>query len=618
MSHVIRRRVQRLVAASALGATSLVAAAQQPARDARRTLPVGTAAISGTVVADEPGNAPVRRVTLTLSSASTGVLPFQFMAMTDDRGRFAFTRLAAGSYSSLRATRPGFVDATYGEKRIGGIGTPITLADGQSLTVALKLRRGAVITGVVSDPQGRPMADVEVEATPVRQADGKILPGSRGMLRRASTDDRGVYRVFSLAPGEYIVGALVRGRIARDAHRMTEAEIRWAQQQLQPGSGPASAAPPPSPAMSHRPVYYPGTPDASGATVVTMTAGQERSGVDFSIEPVTTSRVEGRILNPDGQPAQGVTINMVARNSADGVGSSLLALESSAAMRPTVSAGRFSIPGVLPGEYTIAARTIPRAGQRGGAVGGAPNVLWALTDVTVSGGDVSDLELRLQPAMSVTGKVVVERTSTTPLDLTRGTIRLTAAPSTTAVTVTVGSSSASIQDDGTFTIPGVSPGRYLITGSIPAAAGGTPLLLKSARVAGADAADAGFDVRPSQDVTDAIVTFTDRSAELTGTLVDAAGRRTPDFSIALYPADKAMWSQRSRRMRAPVRTSTEGKFRFTGLLPGEYYLAALTDFEPGEFYTPAFIEQVVAGGAIKIVIAEGEKQVQDLKIAGGH
>src|SRR5690349_20238458 len=127
MSHVIRRRVEHLVAASALGVMNLVAAAQQPARDAIRTLPVGTAAIRGTVVADEPGHAPVRRVTLTLSSASTGVLPFQFMAMTDDQGRFAFTRLAAGNYSSLRATRPGFVNATYGEKRVGGIGTPITL-----------------------------------------------------------------------------------------------------------------------------------------------------------------------------------------------------------------------------------------------------------------------------------------------------------------------------------------------------------------------------------------------------------------------------------------------------------------------------------------------------------
>jgi hypothetical protein len=78
-----------------------------------------------------------------------------------------------------------------------------------------------------------------------------------------------------------------------------------------------------------------------------------------------------------------------------------------------------------------------------------------------------------------------------------------------------------------------------------------------------------------------------------------------------------MWSQRSRRLRVPVRASTEGKFRFTNLPPGEYYMAALTDFEPNDYYNPTFLDQVAAAGAIKITLAEGEKKVQDLRIAGG-
>jgi hypothetical protein len=135
-------------------------------------------------------------------------------------------------------------------------------------------------------------------------------------------------------------------------------------------------------------------------------------------------------------------------------------------------------------------------------------------------------------------------------------------------------------------------------------------------VAGVDAADVPFDVRPDQDIANAVVTFTDKLAELSGTLLDAAGHPTPEFSIILFPFDKSMWSQRSRRLRAPVRASTDGKFKFTNLLPGEYYLAALTDFEPNDYYKPAFLEQVAAA-AMKVTIAEGEKKVQDLKIAGG-
>ena len=75
-------------------------------------------------------------------------------------------------------------------------------------------------------------------------------------------------------------------------------------------------------------------------------------------------------------------------------------------------------------------------------------------------------------------------------------------------------------------------------------------------------------------------------------------------------------TQRSRRLRQPVRASTEGKFRFASLLAGEYYLAALTDFEPADIYKPEFLEQVAAA-ALKVTIAEGEKKIQDLKISGG-
>ena len=65
-----------------------------------------------------------------------------------------------------------------------------------------------------------------------------------------------------------------------------------------------------------------------------------------------------------------------------------------------------------------------------------------------------------------------------------------------------------------------------------------------------------------------------------------------------------------------MRTAT-GKFRFANLLPGEYYIAALTDFEPNDYYNPTFLEQVASAGAIKITVGEGEKKIQDLKISGG-
>jgi len=131
-----------------------------------------------------------------------------------------------------------------------------------------------------------------------------------------------------------------------------------------------------------------------------------------------------------------------------------------------------------------------------------------------------------------------------------------------------------------------------------------------------NAADLAFEVRPDEDIAGATITFTDKLAELSGMLQDAAGHPTPEFSIILFPVDKALWTQRSRRLRPPVRASTDGRFKLTNLLPGDYYLAALSDFDPSDYTKPSFLEQV-ALAAMKVTIAEGEKKVQNVKIAGG-
>jgi len=245
--------------------------------------------------------------------------------------------------------------------------------------------------------------------------------------------------------------------------------------------------------------------------------------------------------------------------------------------------------------------------------------LWATADVSVNGIDQSGIELRLQEGMDLSGRVIFDSTTLQPPpDLSRISIRLGAAP-TAGVTVAMNSPTGQPAADGTFTLQGVTPGRYLLSASSPGGvAGGAPgqsWVMKSAKVGGVDAADLAFEVAPGQNISDVVITFTDKTSELSGTLLDGNGKPTPEFSILLFPTDKAMWSNRSRRLRPPSRPGVDGKFKFTSLLPGEYYLAALTDFEPQDIYKPEFLEQV-APVALKITIAEGEKKVQDLKIGG--
>ena len=66
-----------------------------------------------------------------------------------------------------------------------------------------------------------------------------------------------------------------------------------------------------------------------------------------------------------------------------------------------------------------------------------------------------------------------------------------------------------------------------------------------------------------------------------------------------------------------MRTGIDGTFKFTNVIAGDYLLAALPDFEMNDIYKPEYLEQVAAS-AMKITIGEGEKKVQNLKIAGGQ
>ena len=112
-----------------------------------------------------------------------------------------------------------------------------------------------------------------------------------------------------------------------------------------------------------------------------------------------------------------------------------------------------------------------------------------------------------------------------------------------------------------------------------------------------------------------MLTFTDRTQELSGTLQDSTGRPTSDYTIIIFPADKNYWMPQSRRIQS-ARPSTDGKYLFRGLPLGDYRLIAVTDVETGEWYDPAFLTQL-AGAAMPISLTEGEKKVQDLRLAGG-
>jgi hypothetical protein len=258
------------------------------------------------------------------------------------------------------------------------------------------------------------------------------------------------------------------------------------------------------------------------------------------------------------------------------------------------------------------------------APGVQPTRLWGMTDVTVAGRNVSDVMVSLQPGMAVSGRIAFEgSTQQPPSDLTR--VRVTANPVTTSGIPgeLAMSAAATVDADGRFTIASFVPGRYQLTASVPGTFSGfgpgtgarSGWTLGSSVVDGQDSLDFPIEVKPNQPISSAVITFVDRSADLTGTIVNDRSQPVLDYSLIVYAADTRFWTPQSRRIQS-TRPATDGRFTFRNLPPGEYRLAPVLDPEPGAWYDPAFLQQLDAT-ATRLTIAEGEKKEQTLRVSGG-
>jgi hypothetical protein len=465
----------------------------------------------------------------------------------------------------------------------------------------MRLPRGAVITGVVLDSRGQPVPLVTVRA--MRYG---VINGERRLVGAGTTrgpDERGVYRIYGLNAGEYVVSASTRMNPFADTrplHLTTDVDVQQAMAAIQT-PGPSAIDTAPERNVGFSPTFYPGTASAAQASVIRVAAGEERAGVDFGVMLVPAIRVEGKVVDPDGVAHPGTMVNLVGDDTAPGV----FGFDSIRTARVNAD-GRFQFPDVTPGTYTVAARLgIAQPGTP--ASPGAVSVLWATSEINVEGQSITGLSLQLQPGLSLSGAVRFDGASPPP-NISAARVNTTSIGTTGQVTV--GTTAAQVAPDGAFTIASVSPGRYRINVTLPNA--GT-WAYRSTAVAGQDTRDAPIDFRAS--MSDVVVTFTDRPSDLSGRVLAPSGAPPPDCYVILYSVDRAAWYPQSRRILAS-RPASDGSYLMRNVVPGEYFLVAVEDVETSEWFDPEFLQRFLPM-ATKITIGEGEKKVQDLKAGGG-
>jgi hypothetical protein len=234
--------------------------------------------------------------------------------------------------------------------------------------------------------------------------------------------------------------------------------------------------------------------------------------------------------------------------------------------------------------------------------------LWATANVSIAGADVSGLALSLQPGLTVAGRVAFDASTLQPPSLDG--VRVLLSPVLTTGQVSVGQLNVLTDAQGAFMLRGLMPGRYTVR-ALPAATT-KGWLLRSVVSRGRDIADVGLEVAAGTDASDLVATFTDRIGELTGVFQDASGRPAPEYTVVLFSTDRTLWRAPVRRV-VWARPASDGRFTLRNLLAGDYFLAAAGGVEPGAVNDPEFLEQL-APGAIKVTLAEGEKQTQDIRI----
>lgn len=332
----------------------VVTFAQAPTKQAPPKVPHGS--ISGRITIKEK---PAAGVMVGLRRTDN-MNPFESLgkAITDQDGVYRIPNVAAGSYYVVAST-PAYVSsaANYAPK------TVVVGEDENVEDVNYSLVRGGVITGKVTDADGRPVIQMQVDILLAELLDKQPATRQAYPMYTGTTDDRGVYRIFGLAPGKYKIAA---GR----------------------SDDFASFAPS---KRAYKQVFHPDVSDVAKATVVEVSEGSEAKDVDITLgRTMQTFSVSGHVINSDtGLPVPNVRYGLtrIIGERSEYANSSIV----------SDSRGDFVVEGLLPGKYAIAQFS-----------DGANELRLETTGFDVVDQDVTDLAIKLAKGASILGAVIFE------------------------------------------------------------------------------------------------------------------------------------------------------------------------------------------------------------------
>ena len=309
--------------------------------------------VSGTVTIK---GKPAAGVTVS-ARAGANFSPFdpQIRVKTDQDGKYRMADMPPGSYR-VTVLAPGFVPPTSTFRNETVVVRENETAEG----IDFALVRGGVITGKVVEANGKPVIEQYIQILAVGRSP-ETFPAQRVSVL---TDDRGIYRMFGVAPGSYKVCVGTEGD----------------------GLATASTGQP-----SYKRTFHPAVTDESEAAIIEVSEGSEAKNIDIVVDPPRPNfTVSGTVVEGEsGKRVMNTKLMLSALSSKEG--------------RPIISRtvpanskGEFRLEFLPPGRYAISVSTFNSD---------------ALSDTVkfeVVDQDIDGLVIKTLKGASISGTVVLE------------------------------------------------------------------------------------------------------------------------------------------------------------------------------------------------------------------
>jgi len=492
------------------------------------------ARVSGRVTRSDTKD-PIANATVQLQSLPAGA---GRTTRSNADGRFEFADVTPGSYL-LTTAADGFVGLDGTVFRPDGSGESITVKERERIdNIALTLAPPGAIEGRALDEFGDPAPDVTIQVTqliPLLGASRFVHDQSQAST--GPTDDRGWFRVYGLAAGDYYLlapSASLKGLMGG------RAEL--------PGTNVVDDV-----SAGFATTFFPGTDSVDAATPVRLAMGEDTRDLTFGLIGSRMVTINGVGADLAGRPASSIRVTLLQTHGGD----------IRTALGSTTTAdgnGSFRFPGIPEGTYVL-------QGLGNGLFGSLPVTITTSTRARV------EVTLALRPLITARGRLSFDGDVAPPRDPSSVALHFrptdfTAGPMGSNAIV------SRINPTGDFEIPNLAWKGVIRTSAPPG------WLLKSVRLEGRDITDTPYDFQ-SADVNGLEVVLTSRLGTVAGTVVDG-GKPAANVTVILFGLDESTWTYLSRFITGG-QSDAEGAFTIRGVLPGRYYAVAVAEAPRQQF-----------------------------------